>query len=129
MTWADCVEHTGYIMPNGYGQVRRQGATWLAHRWAAHVAHGPCPPGQVVRHKCDNRKCINPEHLEYGSQGDNLNDRKERATQYRKLGKDDIPQIRKRLADGATLAQAGREFGVSYVMIRYIRDGKQWAGY
>lgn len=72
-------------------------------------------------------QCINPEHLEYGSQGDNLNDRKERATQYRKLGKEDIPKIRKRPAEGATLAQVGREFGVSYVMIRYIRDGKQWA--
>ena len=125
----NCTEHDGYIMPNGYGQVRRQGKTWLAHRWSAHAAHGPCPPGQVVRHKCDNRRCINPEHLEYGSQGDNLNDRKERATQYRKLGKEDIPQIRKRLAEGATLAQVGREFGVSYVMIRYIRDGKQWAEY
>ena len=123
----NCIEHCGYLMPNGYGQVRRQGKTWLAHRWAAHVAHGPCPPGQVVRHRCDNRKCINPEHLEYGSQGDNLNDRKERAAHYRKLGKDDIPQIRKRLAAGATLAQVGREFGVSYVMIRHIRDGKQWA--
>ena len=46
-----------------------------------------------------------------------------------KLGKEDIPQIRKRLAEGATHAQVGREFGVSYVMIRHIRDGKQWAEY
>ena len=47
----------------------------------------------------------------------------------RKLGKEDIPKIRQRLTEGATLAQVGREFGVSYVMIRYIRDGKQWAEY
>ena len=124
-----CIEHAGYLMPNGYGQVRREGKTWLAHRWAAYVAHGPCPAGQVVRHTCDNRKCVNPAHLEYGTQGDNLNDRKERATTYRKLGKEDIPKIRQRLTEGATLAQVGREFGVSYVMIRYIRDGKQWAEY
>ena len=83
----------------------------------------------MVRHTCDNRKCVNPAHLEYGTQGDNLNDRKERATTYRKLGKEDIPKIRQRLTEGATLAQVGREFGVSYVTIRYIRDGKQRAEY
>lgn len=105
-------------MPNGYGMVRRQRKTWLAHRWAAHVAYGPCPPGQVVRHKCDNRKCVNPKHLEYGTQGDNLNDRKERH-RYRKLTKDDVAEIRALLGTD-TLAAIGRRYGVSYVMIRYI---------
>jgi hypothetical protein len=28
----------------------------------------------VVRHRCANRQCINPDHLELGSQGDNKRD-------------------------------------------------------
>lgn len=122
-----CLPHTGYTMPNGYGQVRREGKTWLAHRWAAHVAHGPCPPGQVVRHKCDNRLCVEPAHLEYGTQGQNLDDRKQHGHVYRKLDAAAVQLIRERLSQPHTLAGIGREFGVSYVMVRHIRDGKQWS--
>jgi hypothetical protein len=31
----------------------------------------------VVRHRCDNRRCINPDHLELGSRGENLQDERE----------------------------------------------------
>lgn len=117
-----CVEHAGYLMPNGYGQVRRMGKTWLAHRWAAHVTHGPCPDGQVVRHRCDNRACVNPEHLEYGTQGENLIDRRERH-RYRKLTRQDAEAIR--VAVGGCTA-IGALFGVSHSMVRNIKTGKQW---
>lgn len=31
----------------------------------------------VVRHRCDNRRCINPDHLELGSRGENLQDERD----------------------------------------------------
>ena len=31
----------------------------------------------VVRHRCNNRRCINPEHLEMGSRGENLQDERD----------------------------------------------------
>lgn len=31
----------------------------------------------VVRHRCDNERCINPEHLELGSRGENLQDERD----------------------------------------------------
>jgi hypothetical protein len=117
-----CVEHTGYVMPNGYGQVHRDGKVWLAHRWAAHKAHGPCPVGQVVRHACDNRKCVNPEHLQYGTQSQNLLDRRERH-RYRKLTRAQAEEIKVLPGTAASIA---RKYGVSYQMVRNIQLGRMW---
>lgn len=122
----DCLQHTGTVTNTGYGQVRRQGKTWLAHRWAAHVAIGPCPPGNVVRHTCDNRLCINPAHLMYGTQGDNLNDRKERHM-YRKLTRPDAEAIKLRLRAGEIMRTIAESYGVSIAQIHHIKTGRQWA--
>lgn len=121
-----CLPYTGYIMPNGYGQQRVDGKLWLAHRWAAHCSLGSCPPGQVVRHKCDNRACREPTHLEYGSQGDNLNDRKERYV-YRKLTRQDAENIKLLLAAGEKGTVLAEWFGVTPTMICHIKKGRQWA--
>lgn len=70
-----CWEFTGYVEPNGYGQL---GRNISAHRLAWEVAHGaPVPAGLVVDHQCHNldpdcradsacahRRCVNPDHLE-----------------------------------------------------------------
>lgn len=32
----------------------------------------------VVRHKCHNRRCINPQHLTHGTQMENINDTRDR---------------------------------------------------
>lgn len=36
------------------------------------IHHGPVPNGMVVAHSCDNRKCVNPDHLSTKTQRDNL---------------------------------------------------------
>ena len=120
-----CLLHTGSTQNNGYGQVRRNGKLWLAHRWAAHVAHGPCPEGRVVRHTCDNRLCINPDHLVYGTQGDNLNDRKERH-KYRKLTRADAEAIKLRLGSGEVMRTIASDYCISIAMVHHIKKGGQW---
>jgi hypothetical protein len=60
---------------DGYGRI---GGT-RAHRVAWALTHGiTIPKGGLIRHTCDNPACINPEHLRFGSQGDNMRDRQAR---------------------------------------------------
>lgn len=50
----------------------------IAHRTAYKIKNGDIPEGKVIRHTCDNSKCINPAHLLIGTQEENINDAKER---------------------------------------------------
>lgn len=64
--WTSCLDR------HGYGSVRYQGATRLAHRVAYVVTHGEIPKGLTIDHICRNRQCINPAHLEVASNTENM---------------------------------------------------------
>ena len=87
-----CILYTKTKLTNrGYGRFRYKGRMTLAHRLAYCEANNVSLDSiadLVVRHKCDNPQCINPEHLEIGTQADNIRDMNERGRQVNAHGVD-----------------------------------------
>lgn len=82
-----------------------------------------------VRHKCDNPRCVNIEHMESGSAKENMTDcigRGRRAKKYKrhtrckKLTDDDVRLIRSSIG---TLKAIAVEYGVSIAQVSRIRNG------
>ena len=130
-----CWEICGTRHRQGYGVIKVGGHDKYAHRLAYETWVGPIPDGLVVRHKCDNPPCINPEHLELGTVQDNVNDREERGRRTpargsqqgsSKLKESDIPVIRARLKRGDTHKSIANDFGVSRTVIYCIKNNKTW---
>lgn len=134
-----CWEWTAAKNNKGYGQLNVQNKRMLVHRLSYEVHNGPIPDGLVVRHKCDNPSCINPEHLEVGTHKDNMQDMIKRnrgnwkpvkgsAVSVSKLTEDQVIEIRARyvrITCGTTFL--AKEYGVSSTVIHNIIRGKAWA--
>lgn len=58
----------------GYGCFKVNGKMVLAHRHSWEMANGPIPTNKKILHKCDNTRCVRPEHLFIGTHLDNMRD-------------------------------------------------------
>jgi hypothetical protein len=119
------------LQENGYGIK----AGRYAHRVAYEEAFGEIPWTLVVRHKCDVRNCINPDHLEVGTYKQNTADAISRGRFIKppvmfgesnpnaKLTEESVRDI---YLSKDSHASAGRRHGVTAEMVGLIRRNKAW---
>lgn len=117
-----CHLWTAYRDVWGYGRFIVAGVVYRAHRLSFARANGFSPDGMVVRHKCDNPACVNPDHLELGTVVDNVNDKVARNRCAIKIPGASIIAIRER---NGTCQSVATEFGVSAAAVCLIRNGKR----
>lgn len=75
--WDGCLSKSGYGQFNYYKTSSAHRISWIMH-------YGPIPPGKLVLHKCDNKRCVNPMHLYLGNHSRNMLDWVDRSPNARK---------------------------------------------
>lgn len=129
-----CWEWQSTISVYGYGVISdKVGTRWVqhkAHRLSYEIHKGPIPEGLQICHTCDNRKCVNPDHLYAGTVQDNGRDKRvrNRIKGHRhpqaKLNPEQVVRILALYAEGGrTQAQIGQMFGVGQSQVSKIIRG------
>lgn len=118
---------------DGYPLANYGGVLWRLNRRIYHEANGDIPKGIVIRHACDNRLCINIEHLIPGTITDNNIDRKLRGRNRNQSGENN--NMNKLIESSAIeilksdlpRSKLAKMFGVCRQTIDMIKTGKRWA--
>jgi hypothetical protein len=113
-----------------YYSIKINGKVLVLHRVMYERKYGAIPSGLIARHKCDNVLCINPEHIELGTNQDNMNDMVERNRSLKgsknnssKLTEEVIIEIRNSNLNKFELAE---KYQVSERTIRDIIMNRAW---
>ena len=125
-----CVEWTGYTTGSGYPEFKVGKKAFSAHRISYEYFHKQIPDGLFVRHKCDNKLCVNPAHLNIGTHQQNMNDMKERGRASpgnRKLSEKDVRVMRRARDNGMPVKEIAAMFGVSRSTASKVCSGFAYA--
>lgn len=108
----------------GYGKYQNAGKSITAHRFAYENFVGPTN-GLYVLHKCDNRKCVNPEHLFLGTQSDNVADMdaKGRRVLHPKITLGMADKMKEMRAERYSQQSIADHFGVSQALVSRLLRG------
>lgn len=133
ITASGCMEFQGATNGRGYGRVGYGSSVVYAHRYSYSVHHGHIAQGASVCHTCDNRICVNPEHLFLGTPLENMRDcaakgRTQRGETHKhaKLSRSDVEQIIALRAAGMRNADISRLFSISQSQPSAILQRKEW---
>lgn len=124
-----CWEWQSTLQKTGYGKIQE----WLhksrlAHRAMYSLSVSPIPNGMYVLHSCDNRKCINPEHLWLGNHSENQKDKVSKGRHNYKFSDDDVSQIKRFASYGIQRIEILRAFKIStFWFDKIVKEGRRSA--
>jgi hypothetical protein len=131
----ECILWKGNITRDGYGKLMAFGKKdQRAHRVAYTVFKGEIPSPFIVRHSCDIKECINPDHLLLGTVQENSNDFGARHGHFNgeriptsKLNESKVKEIRELYKNGDSQQLIANKFNVSQHLISCIVRKKLWS--
>lgn len=119
----------------GYGQFRIMGKLFKPHRLAYEWYVGSIPRGILVLHKCDNRRCVNPNHLFLGTYQTNMDDKHAKSRAKYAVGEthpcarftaEDILEMRRMGAAGISPLKISIKFAVHKNYVDSILSHRRW---
>lgn len=135
-----CTLWLGANTEQGYGRYQMPKSGGYAHRAALLIFVGEPAAGKpYALHSCDNRWCVNPAHLRWGTQKENAEEARDRGRSFpsgvkgeqhgmAKLTAAQVDEIRGLLAQHVNRKLIAQRFGVSVSTIHLIARGKVWRG-
>ncbi len=133
----ECWEWQATRFPNGYGcfKIRENniGHSVGAHRVIYEAMFTDFDKTLQVLHSCDNKRCVNPNHLSMGTLQDNMADKNSKGRQAfggrhgrSKITDEQARIIKTRLSHGFRNMDICREFNISQHIVSGIRRGIKW---
>ena len=137
-----CWEWQG-LLNKGYGYFTQRiintnkRKMYFAHRVSYEIFNGKFDESLDICHKCDNPKCVKPNHLWIGTHKDNMNDMTSKGRRVynknygekngsSKLKEIEVKQIKKLISEKNSFASIARKFNVSSNCIEQINKNITW---
>jgi hypothetical protein len=114
-----CTSHLPSVA--GYPRIQISGQKFSLPRLVCLLFNGPGKENEYVLHSCDNKMCINPEHLRMGTYSEN-----NKRPSPRKLSRGDKEFIKWMDHCGINKREIAIIFGIPVVTIYYHLNKNRW---